>query len=74
MRLSVMDGIRWGEQAANDAVSWVESTTKQPTATELVAFRAGHETGWRDCLATLSLHGIIQRFDKPAERAQGGGR
>lgn len=63
-RLDIMDGIRWQEQAVKDAFEWLFIKGTKLTEKERTAYTAGHAQGWRDCLNTLSLHGIVVTFDR----------
>jgi len=56
--VTMIQTIRWGAQCADDAVQWAVSANNITDESRLTDFRAGHETGWRDAVSTLKLHGI----------------
>ncbi len=62
MTLTVVQTIDYGQQACKDARKWHEIGGKH-SPESLDHFDAGFTDGWRQCLATLKLHGY--KFDDP---------
>lgn len=50
--------IDWQKQASEEAVKWAKLSVNDPV--RLTAFEAGHAQGWRDCISTLKLHGLLE--------------
>jgi len=63
--LDIMDGIRWGNQAADDAMDWIVGVKRVPPA-KAEPYRAGFEAGWRQAISTLQFQGIIKTYDRKA--------
>ena len=61
--LDIMDGIRWGSQAADDAMDWIVGVKRVPPK-QAEPYRAGFEAGWRQAISTLKLQGVIKTYDK----------
>ena len=62
---TVVQIIDWAEQAKQEAVGWVKATSSNPSPQALSAFEAGHAVGWRDCVRTLKLQGLLPGVTDP---------